>query len=256
MNRLDLFDAVKGLTFGLNWQDENAQKEVRNAMENINSKLARVVDGMGGLRLYLGREAIDDDLLANAGSQMKGNIETIGQCADKGEVQNVEELLDHICGFIYLRIRRARNLPNKDAGVFFEGSDLTDAYVLIRMGDTKRKDCPSTRVIKDNLHPVWDEEFVLPVPATQRKLTLEVFDSDDDAWVGSKRESIGYLQVEFRNHQATWVERNEHLHYFQSRKNLKSKLEYSFFYVTCIKQLGLVEGVVGPTKTTKTSATG
>merc|ERR1719330_1527583 len=145
--------------------------------------------------------------------------------------------LEQFFGLLVVRVLRATKLPNKDAGIFYDGNDMTDAYALIRLGGARRKDCPHTSVVRDSLDPTWDEEFVIVVPAGVDKFAIELFDSDDDNWVGAAREGIGFVQVQFRRHPGEWVEKREPLFNFENKKVMHSKVEYQFFFARSVRDL-------------------
>lgn len=71
-------------------------------------------------------------------------------------------------------VERARNLPNADWSLF---GGKSDPYVKLGLGI--RGDlplcCQKTKVIDDNLNPVWDEKFSLDVHSLEvQQLVLEV----------------------------------------------------------------------------------
>ncbi|KAI3669688.1 hypothetical protein L6452_41026 [Arctium lappa] len=74
--------------------------------------------------------------------------------------------MEHLLGLLRVRIHRGVNLAVRDVC-------SSDPYVIIRMGKQKLK----TRVVKNNINPVWDEDLTLsisePIP-----IKLEVYDRD------------------------------------------------------------------------------
>ncbi|GLJ08955.1 hypothetical protein SUGI_0099230 [Cryptomeria japonica] len=81
-----------------------------------------------------------------------------------------------------------------------KGTDLavrdmwtSDPYVVVRLGHQKVK----TRVVKNNLNPVWDEDLTLFVPHSEPLvLKLEVFDKDrmsKDDQMGNGEVDLGDL---------------------------------------------------------------
>lgn len=62
-------------------------------------------------------------------------------------------------------VLEARNLP------------VEDSYVKIQVGKFKSK----TRVLRKNMNPVWNEEFVFRVHDIDEKLLVSVFQHDDDS---------------------------------------------------------------------------
>nr|XP_009787765.1 PREDICTED: probable ADP-ribosylation factor GTPase-activating protein AGD11 [Nicotiana sylvestris]XP_016469369.1 PREDICTED: protein C2-DOMAIN ABA-RELATED 7-like [Nicotiana tabacum] len=70
-------------------------------------------------------------------------------------------------GVLKIRVRRGINLAVRDAF----GSD---PYVVITMGGQKVK----TRVIKENINPVWNEELSLALYDPSLPITLTVYDKD------------------------------------------------------------------------------
>ncbi|KVH92391.1 protein C2-DOMAIN ABA-RELATED 4-like [Cynara cardunculus var. scolymus] len=74
--------------------------------------------------------------------------------------------MEHLLGLLRVRIHRGVNLAVRDVC-------SSDPYVIIRMGKQKLK----TRVVRNNINPVWDEDLTLsisdPIP-----IKLEVYDKD------------------------------------------------------------------------------
>lgn len=67
-----------------------------------------------------------------------------------------------------MHVIEARNLPAMDL------NGLSDPYVKLQLGKHRAK----TKVVKKNLNPVWDEEFIFRVGDLNEELTLCVLDED------------------------------------------------------------------------------
>nr|XP_043617885.1 protein C2-DOMAIN ABA-RELATED 4-like [Erigeron canadensis] len=74
--------------------------------------------------------------------------------------------MEHLLGLLRVRIHRGVNLAVRDV-------NTSDPYVIIRMGKQKLK----TRVVKNNVNPVWDEDLTLSV-LEALPVKLEVYDHD------------------------------------------------------------------------------
>ncbi|KAL4582436.1 hypothetical protein LXL04_006985 [Taraxacum kok-saghyz] len=74
--------------------------------------------------------------------------------------------MEHLLGLLRIHVHRGVNLAVRDVCT-------SDPYVVIRMGKQKLK----TRVVKNDINPVWDEALTLsilePLP-----VKLEVYDRD------------------------------------------------------------------------------
>mmetsp|Transcript_34839 Transcript_34839/g.61898 ORF Transcript_34839/g.61898 Transcript_34839/m.61898 type:complete len:402 (-) Transcript_34839:58-1263(-) len=91
----------------------------------------------------------------------------------ESQEQTSHVVVDALRGELSVRVFSAYNLPNVDSGII---GDVSDPFVSIRVGPEERK----TKVVYNNLNPVWDEEcfsFSVDscVPET-RTLILEVLD--------------------------------------------------------------------------------
>ena len=97
----------------------------------------------------------------------------------------------NILGTVSVAIKQARDLPNMDTRSLTDG--FVKCYLLPdRSASGKRK----TKVINDNLNPVWEEEFVyknvaLEKLAAGRVLEVTVWDYD----VGTSNDFIGCLRL-------------------------------------------------------------
>ncbi|KAI7739362.1 hypothetical protein M8C21_010705 [Ambrosia artemisiifolia] len=74
--------------------------------------------------------------------------------------------MEHLLGLLRVHIHRGVNLAVRDV-------TTSDPYVVIRMGKQKLK----TRVVKNNVNPVWDEDLTLSI-AEPQPVKLEVYDKD------------------------------------------------------------------------------
>ncbi|KAL3622616.1 hypothetical protein CASFOL_034027 [Castilleja foliolosa] len=70
-------------------------------------------------------------------------------------------------GLIYVNIVKGTNLAVRDMV-------SSDPYVILSLGDQSMR----TRVIKNNLNPVWNERIMLSIPDTVPPLKLFVYDKD------------------------------------------------------------------------------
>lgn len=96
-------------------------------------------------------------------------------------------------GTIEVNIKCANNLKNIDTGIL---GDLSDPFVVIKCGSQEFK----TRVIDDNLNPVWNETFQFNVDFTSdsqdQYFTVSCFDKNTfakDAPLGDAKIFIPYL---------------------------------------------------------------
>merc|ERR1719330_845306 len=179
---------------------------------------------------------------SDVNQHVRRSIGLIREAADLGETEQVERHLDNFFGLLIVRVMGARKLPNTDAGVLFSGENLTDAFVLVRLGNLKREAAPCTAVVNDNLNPRWEEEFCLMV-RDENYVTLEVFDSDPGNWLAAARQGVGFVRIHFRSQPGEWVGREEHLRTLTYGKQMEALLEYEFFFAKCIKHLLVMEGV-------------
>jgi len=239
MNMLNLFDEVWGLYFCPACYDSIADEdELHKTLCRLNIKLDKALDDFGDSSLYFEEGVVDDTLLTSAADQAANNIMLIGRSVQKGEVQKVEALLESLCSFVFLHIKRAKNLPNMDKCTFCSNAkDLTDSFVLVRFPDIQERDCPRTSVIKDNLNPEWDEVFFCPVDSQKRTLTLEVYDSGEDQWVCTSKESIGYVVVDFGKCHGRLLNQLASLRDSQTCMKLGASIEYSYCFLSSIREL-------------------
>ncbi|PWA50133.1 calcium-dependent lipid-binding (CaLB domain) family protein [Artemisia annua] len=74
--------------------------------------------------------------------------------------------MEHLLGLLRVHIHKGVNLAVRDV-------NTSDPYVIVRMGKQKLK----TRVVKNNINPVWNEDLTLSV-AEPLPVKLEVYDKD------------------------------------------------------------------------------
>jgi len=97
----------------------------------------------------------------------------------------------NVLGTVSVAIKQARDLPNMDTRSLTDG--FVKCYLLPdRSASGKRK----TKVVNNNLNPVWEEEFVyknvaLEKLAAERVLEVTVWDYD----VGASNDFIGCLRL-------------------------------------------------------------
>ncbi|CAN4090552.1 unnamed protein product [Withania somnifera] len=75
--------------------------------------------------------------------------------------------MENQLGLLRIRINRGINLAIRDLR-------SSDPYVVVRMGKQKLR----TRVVKKNLHPVWNDDLTLCVSEPILPIKLQVFDKD------------------------------------------------------------------------------
>jgi len=235
--RLDLFEAVSAFPKTFAGHSHN-WGQVADAIRDINLKLEYVVDGMGDQKDH-NKHKVEHDLLPLAEQQMRRSIEAIAIAAGKGEVDDIERNLECFCDLLVVRVKRARDLPDMDKTMFSASGDVTDGYTVVRFGNGTREDCKRTKVVDDNLNPTWDETFTLTVPCGETQIVLEVYDRDDERWMGAARsKEIGYVVVPFRNRPGEWMEQVECLTSFNKKVGqLKSTIEFSYFFADCYQTM-------------------
>jgi len=240
MNMLDLFNAMDGFTFSKEYAstDENFLSECAVICTLIVAKCEKILEGMGPPRLYLDRHAIDDEYLQVAARQLEASISKVADLGDGGEFFKTSLKLDNMMGIIYIHVTGARKLPNLDAGLFKGANDLTDAFVILRMGDMKLEECPRTEVVQDSLNPTWDEDFIFETTPEAKRMSLEVYDSDMDRWRGETKKPCGFATLDFRCRPGEWVKATEKLHSFQDgQQEMEAVIEVEYCFVECIAQL-------------------
>lgn len=99
-------------------------------------------------------------------------------------------------GSIEVHVKCAKNLKNMDSGIM---GDLSDPFVVVTCGAQQYK----TRVIDDDLNPIWDEKFTFDVdftdPATSEQdkfIYVSAFDKNTftkDDPLGNAEVFIPYL---------------------------------------------------------------
>lgn len=249
MNKLDLVEAIWGILDFPKKIDQSIERSIRLTLKTLNKKLQATLDGMGSASMYLDPTDQEDEIqhMENASKQMRTSIDRISEAAAQQNLADVELYLDNFFTMLIVYIDQASDLPNKDGGVFFDRKgDLTDAYVLLRAGKVRRRDAPRTKTIQDSLNPSWEEEFYLEVPIDVKVLTLEVFDDDEDQWVGAKREGVGYLNVEFRHTTGQWVQKSDRLLSFPHGEEMDAKINFQYFFATSLQELSRLDDSMGP----------
>ncbi len=74
---------------------------------------------------------------------------------------------------VEITVERATNLPIADIAI--EGFSSSDPFCKVRVGDQVFR----TKVMKNNLNPVWNETFVIPLAEVEKEVVkFEVFDWD------------------------------------------------------------------------------
>lgn len=99
-------------------------------------------------------------------------------------------------GSIEVLVKCAKNLKNMDSGIM---GDLSDPFVVVKCGTQQFK----TRVIDDDLNPVWNEKFTFDVdftnpetPEEDKFIYVSAFDKNTftaDDPLGSAEVFIPYL---------------------------------------------------------------
>ena len=96
-------------------------------------------------------------------------------------------------GKIEVHVKCAKNLKNMDSGIM---GDLSDPFVVVKCGAQTFK----TRVIDDDLNPVWDEKFEFDVDFTTEEqdkfIRVECYDKNTftkDDPLGNAEVFIPYL---------------------------------------------------------------
>jgi len=244
MNMLDLFEAVEGLSYSLDFADPDREKQVSAIIESFAKRIEAVVDGMGELENYLADDelgGIPENILQMACKQMKANIGVISELADAGNLTKMNLYIDNIFNYLLVVIKQAKDVPNLDAGLFYEGQNKTDSFIVLRIDDKPVSDCPTTKVIMDDLNPVFDEEFFVEVPVQSNDLRMELFDSDADQWVGGDPDGIGYLKCSFREKPGQWVKRRGNFFHWENKTKMTATLEYELFFITSLKDVSVLE---------------
>jgi len=86
-------------------------------------------------------------------------------------------------GFVRLHVKRAKNLKN------IAQLGKSDPYVKVSLGSTPRG---RSDFVLDNLNPVWDEIFYIPVHSTREVLNFQVL----DRVLNAKDKKIGFAELE------------------------------------------------------------
>ncbi|CAG8609165.1 985_t:CDS:10 [Rhizophagus irregularis] len=87
-------------------------------------------------------------------------------------------------GFVRLHIKGAKDLKNLG-----KLGGKSDPYVKVLLGSTARG---RSDFILDNLSPVWDEIFYIPVHSTREVLNLQVMDRE----INAKDKRLGFAELE------------------------------------------------------------
>ncbi|CAB4381485.1 unnamed protein product [Rhizophagus irregularis] len=87
-------------------------------------------------------------------------------------------------GFVRLHIKGAKDLKNLG-----KLGSKSDPYVKVLLGSTARG---RSDFILDNLSPVWDEIFYIPVHSTREVLNLQVMDRE----INAKDKKLGFAELE------------------------------------------------------------
>ena len=101
------------------------------------------------------------------------------------------KLKKNMKGTLHIDVQRAKSLPNMDVRGF------TDGFVKLNLRTAKcSKNCKKTKVIKNNLNPVWNETFTyekvtLDSLSTEQVLEVTVWDHD----FPSSNDFIGALRI-------------------------------------------------------------
>ncbi|CAE8623444.1 unnamed protein product [Polarella glacialis] len=104
---------------------------------------------------------------------------------------------------LQIRVNGAKNLTNKDTGVF---GDVSDPYVVVRAGSGAEQ---KTTVINNNLDPVWTDNnlFNFSLAPGEYKVQLEVMNSNN-----LNDSSLGTFEVDLRSiRPGTWIRSAEKL---------------------------------------------
>ncbi|KAI7752547.1 hypothetical protein M8C21_026428 [Ambrosia artemisiifolia] len=91
---------------------------------------------------------------------------------------------DNLLGHLKVKIKRGLSLAIRDI------TD-SDPYVVIKMGDQKQK----TRIVNNDVNPVWDEDLTLSVQDANLPVKLTVYDHD----MLSKDDPMGDAEFEIKS---------------------------------------------------------
>jgi hypothetical protein len=104
---------------------------------------------------------------------------------------------DPLTGTLIVSILRGQDLLNKDFSI--TGKDVSDPFVkFTALNKDNKQLCKwSTKVIDNNLNPVWNEQFSVPIddPTTSVILKFECLDED----LGGSTDSLGIFEVEVKS---------------------------------------------------------
>eukprot|EP00741_Cyanophora_paradoxa_P011511 tig00020557_g11120.t1 len=128
------------------------------------------------------------------------NYQIKGQWVEGGEAESEKR---HFKGKVMVKVLRALNLENRDEG----GGDVSDPYCVATVNGVQKR----TRVVKDNLNPVWfdkekDEPWDWPLDSRDRDGILRVEAFDEDKL--TRDESLGAAEIDlFELPYDRWEER-------------------------------------------------
>jgi hypothetical protein len=105
-------------------------------------------------------------------------------------------MAEPLTGTLIVSVLRGRDLINKDISI--TGKDVSDPFCKFTAlnKDGKQLAKWSTKVIDNNLNPVWNEQFSVPIdePTPSVLLKFEVLDED----LGGSTDSLGVFEVEVK----------------------------------------------------------
>jgi len=91
-------------------------------------------------------------------------------------------------GTVTVKVIKCSNLANKDFSIF--GHDLSDPYTIVSIStESLGSQSKKTKVINDDLNPVWEETFTFDVYDPKGYIIFDVFDKDStsDEFLGEAR---------------------------------------------------------------------
>jgi len=241
MNLLDLWD--EHVQFCIN--NFNNPDMRWGQVTKIHDRLLAAREGMGGTSLYMGKQALNEETLAYASSQMKHSINRIGEAYDRKDYALLLKLYDNFCCFLAVNVVGSHNLPDLPGGV----------QVSLAIGKRKHSqhleqdlDLACTRSIAGSRNPMWREGFELPVQMGEDIITIEVFATGDESSALSLSRStaaasrstvatsrnLGFAEVPFRGCPGRWISKTTNLTVLDPSAN-GSTVEVELFFGTCIQ---------------------